>query len=230
MLYQRAAPTNLLPWSTGGQVTSSSCSSLARPTWLVSISARRSSADLDAATAADTFLLVPTSAAEQLRQRSRIGCRKAGQRVVWPAIGSRSDLYVLLIDRLPASPRLLSGFEREALLAAGARAAEELGAPPPFHVRPALVAEMLALYDHIRRLGRTTDDFDRLLTGELEPAADSDRGAAHARATRFLALAFRAYEERLSEFGSADGGRPGAVVGYRHHGRCVISSSHRSAV
>ncbi|MEO7158041.1 MAG: PD-(D/E)XK nuclease family protein [Vicinamibacterales bacterium] len=163
--------------------------------------------DLDAATAADTFVLVPTSAAaEQLRRtfEDRL-LRHAGQRAVWPSIGSRSDLYRLLIDRLPVRPRLLSGFEREALLAAGARAADELGAPPPFHVRPALVAEMLALYDHIRRLGRTTDDFDRLLIGELEPAAESDRGAGQLlEQTRFLSLAFRAYEERLAEFGGAD--------------------------
>ena len=67
----------------------------------------------------------------------------------------------------------------------------------PFHVRPALVAEMLALYDHIRRLGRTVDDFDRLLTGELEPAAESDRGAAQLlEQTRFLSAAFRVYETR----------------------------------
>ena len=37
---------------------------------------------------------------------------------------------------------------------------------------------MLTLYDHLRRLGRSVDDFDRLLSGELEPAAESDRGAA----------------------------------------------------
>lgn len=163
--------------------------------------------DLDAAVAADTFLWVPTTAAaEQLRRtlEDRL-LAEPGQRMVWPRIGSRADLYELLIDRLPARPRLLNGLEREALLAAAARQADELGAPPPFHVRPALVAEMLALYDHIRRLGRTTDDFDRLLTGELEPAADSDRGAAQLlEQTRFLSMAFRAYEERLVDCGGAD--------------------------
>ena len=52
---------------------------------------------------------------------------------------------------------------------------------------------MLALYDHVRRVGRTVDDFDRLLRGELEPAAESDRGAAQLlEQTRFLAAAFRA--------------------------------------
>jgi len=100
---------------------------------------------------------------------------------------------------------MLTAFEREAMLAAGAREAEEAGAPPPFHVRPALVAEMLALYDHVRRAGRSVDDFDRLLTGELEPAAESDRGAAQLlEQTRFLAFAFRAYEARVREGGSDD--------------------------
>jgi RecB family exonuclease len=162
---------------------------------------------LTAERAADTFVLVPTrAAAEQLRRtlEDRL-LVTAGDQVAWPHIGSRSDLYDLLIARLPAPPRMLSGFEREALLAAGAREAEESGAPPPFHVRPALIAEMLGLYDHLRRLGRTTDDFDRLLIGELEPAAESDRGAAQLlEQTRFLAAAFRAYESRLDEGGAAD--------------------------
>ena len=86
------------------------------------------------------------------------------------------------------------------MLAAAAREAEEGGDAAPFHVRPALVAEMLALYDHVRRLGRTVDDFDRLLSGELEPAAESDRGAAQLlEQTRFLSAAFRLYETRLIE-------------------------------
>ena len=91
------------------------------------------------------------------------------------------------------------------MLAAGAREAEDSGAPAPFHVRPALIAEMLGLYDHVRRLGRSVDDFDRLLSGELEPAAESDRGALQLlEQTRFLAAAFRAYEARLEDGGAAD--------------------------
>ena len=47
-------------------------------------------------------------------------------------------------------------------------------------------------------LGRTVDDFDRLLTGELAPAAESDRGAWQLlEQTRFLSAAFRLYETRL---------------------------------
>jgi hypothetical protein len=158
---------------------------------------------LDPATAADTFFLVPTTAAAA--QLSRTLDARLPDHAARPRAGSRADLYDLLIERLPEPLRMLTGFEREAVLAAGAREAEEAGAPPPFHVRPALIAEMLALYDQVRRLGRSADDFDRLLSGELEPAAESDRGAAQLlEQTRFLAAAFRAYELRLRDAGAAD--------------------------
>lgn len=158
---------------------------------------------LDVDRAFDTFVLVPTvAAAGQLQRTIR---ERLGPATPLPLIGTRADLYRVLVERLPSAPRMLTAFEREAMLAAGAREAEEAGAPPPFHVRPALVAEMLALYDHVRRVGRTVDDFDRLLTGELEPAAESDRGAAQLlEQTRFLAFAFRAYEARVQDGGAAD--------------------------
>src|SRR5687767_13064775 len=111
--------------------------------------------------AADTFVLVPTGgAAAQLR-------RTLGDRVrpdALPLIGSRADLYDHLASRLVLAGRPLLDIERGAILAACAREAEDAGHRAPFHVRPALVAEMLALYDRIRLLGRTIDDFDRLLT------------------------------------------------------------------
>lgn len=152
---------------------------------------------------ADAFVVVPTTAAADQLKRTNLKARDHSE--VRFQIGSRSDLYDELIARLPSPLRVLTPFEREAMLAAGAREAEESGAPPPFHVRPALIAEMLGLYDRIRRLGRTIDDFDRLLTGELEPAAESDRGAAQLlEQTRFLAAAFRAYEARLGESDGAD--------------------------
>jgi RecB family exonuclease len=154
---------------------------------------------VDAAAAADTFVLVPTSAAGRQLQRTLAGTP------VLPHIGTRSDLYDLLTSRLAGSSRTLTGYEREALLGAATREAEEAGSPPPFHLRPALVAEMLALYDQIRRLHRGVDDFDRLLSGELEPAAETDRGAAQLlEQTRFLAAAFRGYETRLHDAGGRD--------------------------
>ncbi len=152
---------------------------------------------------ADSFVLVPTRAAgEQLR---RLLQARLGAAFDAPPIGTRGDLYGLLLARLHPEARTLSAFEREAVIAAAARDAEEAGTPPPFHLRPALVAEMLALYDHVRRLHRSVDDFDRLLTGELEPAAEADRGAAQLlEQTRFLAAAFRGYEARLRDSGGLD--------------------------
>ena len=151
----------------------------------------------------DAFVVVPTQAAgEQLRRtlRLRLGADPAGL-----VIGTRADCYERMLSRLRPDARTLSGFEREALIAAAARETEDAGMPPPFHLRPALVAEMLALYDYLRRLHRTIDDFDRLLTGELEPAADSDQGAAQLlEQTHFLAATFRGYEARLGETGALD--------------------------
>ncbi len=165
---------------------------------------------LDPDAAAATFVLAPTQAAAvqlartldpSTRDRGAVGTHVARS---WH-IGTRADLYEHLLARLPNPPSRLSEFEREAMLGAAARDAEEGGHAAPFHVRPALVAEMLALYDHIRRLGRTVDDFDRLLTGELAPAAESDRGAWQLlEQTRFLAAAFRLYETRRSDSGRVD--------------------------
>ena len=167
-------------------------------TWLTALIQR-----LDAGAAASTFVLVPTRAAgDQLRRTVGASSTPVAH---WPHIGSRTDLYDLLCSRLPSPPRLLSPFEREGIVAAAAREAEDGGTPPPFHARPALVAEMLALYDHVRRLGRTVDDFDRLLSGELEPAAESDRGAAQlVEQTRFLTASYRHYEAQLAQGGALD--------------------------
>src|SRR5688572_11636178 len=99
--------------------------------------------ELTADTAAGTFVLVPTAAAgEQLRRtlQERLG---DSARSWWPKIGTRADLYDDLASRLGDRPRSLSEVEREAMLAACARETEEAGHPAPFHLRPALVAEMI---------------------------------------------------------------------------------------
>lgn len=149
----------------------------------------------------DTFILVPTHAAAVQLART-LEAAPPGHR---PRIGTRAELYDELIARLPDPPRRLSEYERDAMLAAAARDAEDAGHRPPFHLRPALVAEMVAFYDRIRRLDRSVADFDRLFTGELEPAADSDRGAAQLlEQTRFLAETFRHYESGVAEGRAAD--------------------------
>jgi RecB family exonuclease len=76
------------------------------------------------------------------------------------------------------------------------------GAEPPFNPRPGLIREILALYDALRRRHRTVADFDRLMTGTLEPGADHDRGAARLlEQTRFLTAAFEVFEGAASSAG-----------------------------
>ena len=154
---------------------------------------------MDPAECADAFIFVPSAAAAHQLHRTLVEHRGRPDSSPWPRLGSRDDLYDAFASRLPELPRPLSAVEREAILASCAREAEEAGHAAPFHVRPALVAEMLALYDRIRLLGRSVDDFERLLIGELEPAAASDRGAAQLlEQTQFLSATFGLYEERLA--------------------------------
>ena len=99
--------------------------------------------------AADTFVLVPTSAAAGQLRRT-LDERLAERRSSLPHIGTRArsvraNCCRACRIRRDATP---SSSARR-MLAAAARDAEEGGAPPPFHVRPALVAEMLgALRSH----------------------------------------------------------------------------------
>jgi RecB family exonuclease len=158
------------------------------------------------AAARDTCVVVPTrAAAEQLRRTVEDRALERAGAIVWPILATRHDLYLECASRLPAPPALLSAFEREVMLSAVSRERAEEGLSPPFDLRPGLIAEMLALYDQVRRLGRRVDDFERNLNDELEPARDSDRGAAQLLdQTRFLAATFRGYEERLADLGRSD--------------------------
>ena len=121
----------------------------------------------DALWAADTFILVPTrAAAEQLRRTVEDRVLPERGALAWPAVGTRSDWYQALRDRAPAIGSTLTGVEREAILARVAREVSLDGIEPPFALRPALTAEMLALYDFIRRQGRAINDFERHLVDE----------------------------------------------------------------
>lgn len=155
----------------------------------------------DARWAAETFVLVPTrAAAEQLRRtiEERLLTRQVA--MAWPQVGTRGDWYQAMQGRIPAHGSSISSVEREAILGRVARDVSREAIEPPFALRPALTAEMLALYDFIRRQARTVDDFSRNVIDELEPAADSDRGAAQLLTqTRFLAEAFRRYEAHLAQ-------------------------------
>jgi RecB family exonuclease len=152
--------------------------------------------------APDTFVLVATRAAgEQLRRTLEQHLLTPDSPAsLLPWIGTRDDLYDVLARRLPERVVMLTSFDRDTMLGASAREAEEAGVRPPFELRPAIVAEMLSLYDHVRRQQRTIADFDRLISADLDAAAESDRGAAQLLdQTRFLVAAFNGYDRRLSE-------------------------------
>jgi RecB family exonuclease len=157
------------------------------------------------AAAADVVVVVPTRAAGAMLRETLESRLLSDARPVLrvPALVTRGDLIAALRARLVAPPPLLSPFEREVILARAAAAAQAAGFAPPFSVRPGLVAEMLALYDALRRQLRTVDRFAEFLDDELSHA--DDRGATRLLAqTRFLADAFRRYEARLDEIDGDD--------------------------
>ena len=85
---------------------------------------------------------------------------------------------------------------------------------PPFRLRPGLLTEMLRFYDALRLNQKNVDAFERLALGILEPGADSDRGAERlVRQTRFLAAAFRDFEERCRVHGVDNHGLRDLVIG-----------------
>lgn len=154
----------------------------------------------------DAFVLVPNAAAgEQLRRSLEQALLSESGVFVPPRIGPQAALLDDWQRRLPASVRRLDAFEREVLLAAAARGAEAGGAPAPFRLRPALVAEMLAFYDALRRQRRTVTRFEEYLCEELGRDAEFDRGAARLlQQTRFLTAAFAGYEARVAALGAED--------------------------
>ena len=151
-------------------------------------------------------ILVPTTGAREALRRTLH--RIAADRLVRVDILTRDELY----DRLHAAaarrgpiPELMSGFEREALLGRAAQVAEKGGSPAPFRLRPGLLVEVLAFYDELRRRDKTVSDFDRLMTGSLEPSVAIDRGAERMfRQTRFLTSAFDAFESLIAASGRFD--------------------------
>ena len=148
-------------------------------------------------------VIVPShAAAEQLRRGLEDDARAAGrQAIVLPHLVTRDGVVRTAARRDSRRRRpMLAAIEREVLLGAAAQAAVDAGAVPPFTLRPGLVARMLEFYDGVRRHLRTVDDFERVVTEDLERDVETDRGAARMlEQTRFLVAAFRAYESALDE-------------------------------
>ena len=121
--------------------------------------------------------------------------------LVFPHLLTRDSWYREMHARTGATQGLLSRVDREVCMLSAARA----GAEPPFRLRPGLVPAIVDFYDQLLRHRRSIDAFERLMTAELEPSVDLDRGARRLlRLTNFLVSTFRRYEERLAETGRVD--------------------------
>lgn len=161
--------------------------------------------DLELARA--TAVIVPTRSAAALLRRTIEDRLTPGSAVVLPDIVTRRDWYERIALRLAAPPPRVGAFERDVLMEAAAHQAITDGATPPFHLRSALVGEIVALYDAIRRQGQSVDDFERLVLEPLaaEAEAEGDAGAERLlRQTRFLTQTFRGYEARRDALGRHD--------------------------
>ena len=154
----------------------------------------------------DTLVVLPTqSAALHLRRACEAQALGADGALLMPGMVTRSQLVDAFASRLPRGPRPFTSMERDILMGAACRAAVARGAQPPFRLRAGLVASMVEFYDGLRRLGQTVEAFERLTTGSLEPESAIDRGAERLlRQTRFLAAAFRAFEQAIAEAGRPD--------------------------
>ena len=154
-----------------------------------------------AARAERCLVLVPTrAAARQLRLTWTQAADERHAAAGSPDVVTRGEAYEHLARGARLQDRWLTPYARSTLVERGAHEAITEGFSPPFNLRPALIGEILELYDELRRHRQDVDQFERLLVEELEPAAASDRGAERMlRQTRFLAWTFRAYRRQVGE-------------------------------
>jgi RecB family exonuclease len=154
--------------------------------------------------ARDRMVVVPTRAAASLLVRSIEDALLSAstQALALPDLVTPRELVARLSERLGHARPVLTPAQREVLLGVACRVAQEQGAEPPFQLRPGLVAEILRLYDELKRRQNSVDDFERRALGVLEPGAAHDRGAERlVRQTRFLVAGFRDFERRSAECG-----------------------------
>jgi hypothetical protein len=154
-----------------------------------------------------TAVIVPTRSAAALLQRTIEDQLEPGGAVVLPDLLTRRDWYERLAARAAHPPRWLGPYERDVLMEAAAHAAITDGATPPFHLRSALIGEVVGLYDAVRRQRQDVASFERLVLEPLAVEAESegDAGAERMlRQTRFLAATFRGYQARRDALGAFD--------------------------
>ncbi len=156
--------------------------------------------------ARDRLIVVPSRAAASLltTELERRSLAASGA-MLHPEFITSRELPDRFAER--AAPLLTASRPeaREILMGVACRTAVESGHPPPFHLRPGLIAEVLDFYDALARRRKDIATFQRLALGRLEPGADYDRGAERlVRQTRFLASAFMAFERLSTERGLVD--------------------------
>lgn len=153
--------------------------------------------------ARDRLVVVPTrAAAAHLLRTVEDSLEDDGRACLLPDLVTPRELVTSFAARLGSDRPQLTAAEREVLLGVACRAARDAGNEPPFQLRPALIAEILAFYDALRRQQKDVATFERLALGILEAGASYDRGAERlVRQTRFLVAAFREFERRSAETG-----------------------------
>ena len=154
----------------------------------------------------DRLVIVPTrAAAAHLTASIERRMVDPVSAIVLPDFVTRAELCGRLAERLTDAPALLTGAEREVLMAVACRGAADAGTAPPFRLRPGLIAEIVRFYDTLQLNSRSVDTFERLALGALEPGAADDRGAERlVRQTTFLVAAFRSFERLRDETGNLD--------------------------
>ena len=139
------------------------------------------------------LIVVPTRGAARLLERA-----------VNADVVTRDELYDRLHARLADPPRRLTPLERDVMAQAAARATAARGVQLSFRLRPGLIAEMLRFYDQLRRQSQQVRRFEELIEEALG-SDELDRAAQRMRLqTRFLADAFRDYEQRVRQSGGCD--------------------------
>ena len=152
-----------------------------------------------------TAVIVPTAAAASVLYREfRVSLLEevdTPAAIVAPWVLTRDAWYQQMHVRAAISEALLSPIAREVCMLSAARD----GAEPPFRLRPGLVPAIVDFYDQLMWNRRSIDAFERLMTEDLEPSVDLDRGARRLlRQTKFLATTYRRYEASLETTGSID--------------------------
>ncbi len=152
----------------------------------------------------DRLVVVPTRAAAALLTTYRERLSQA-RGVLHPVFATAREVPARFAERAAPAMHQALPEAREILMGVASRVASDAGLVPPFELRPGLVAEMLDLYDALRRRRKDVATFERLALGRLEPGAEYDRGAERlVRQTRFLVSAFTAFERLSSEHGFQD--------------------------